>query len=120
MLFLSFLVQGCSLAPWRWGKAVDKGLASWYGNEYHGRTTASGEVFDQDALTAAHKKLPFGTVVRVTNLRNGRHVVVRINDRGPFIRGRIIDLSRGAARELDMIGEGVVPVRVEVLRWGPR
>ncbi len=97
---------------------VEEGMASWYGNEYHGRVTASGEVFDQEALTAAHKELPFGTIVQVTNLRNNRRVMVRINDRGPFIRGRIIDLSRGAARELNMLRDGIVPVRVEVLEWG--
>lgn len=102
--------------PWNWGD--QKGLASWYGNEYHGRQTASGELFDQEAMTAAHKKLPFGTVVRVHNLKNGRSVVVRINDRGPFVRRRIIDLSKGAARQLDMIRDGVVPVRIEVLRRG--
>lgn len=92
------------------------GLASWYGNEYHGRQSASGEIFNENALTAAHRTLPFGTVVRVYNEKNGRQVVVRINDRGPFIRGRIIDLSKAAAREIDMIVDGVVPVRLEVVR----
>jgi rare lipoprotein A len=92
------------------------GLASWYGNEYHGRQSASGEIFNENALTAAHRTLPFGTVVRVYNKKNGRQVVVRINDRGPFIRGRIIDLSKAAAREIDMIVDGVVPVRLEVVR----
>jgi rare lipoprotein A len=93
-----------------------KGKASWYGNEYQGRRTASGEVFDERSLTAAHKKLSFGTVVRVKNLENGRTVVVRINDRGPFKRGRVIDLSKAAARELGMIDEGIVKVRLKVLK----
>ncbi|HOD51123.1 MAG TPA: septal ring lytic transglycosylase RlpA family protein [Candidatus Hydrogenedentes bacterium] len=97
---------------------VEEGIASWYGDEYHGRATASGEIFDQEAMTAAHRELPFGTIVQVTNLKNHRTVVVRINDRGPFIRGRVIDLSRGAARELNMLRDGIVPVRLEVLEWG--
>ena len=93
----------------------ERGEASWYGHPYHGRTTASGEVYDMNELTAAHRSLPFGTRVEVTNLNNGRSVVVRINDRGPFKKGRIIDLSRSAARKLDMIEAGVVPVRVVLL-----
>jgi len=101
------------------GRNVEEGLASWYGNEYHGRNTASGERFNQWDMTAAHRDYPFGTEVLVTNLRNGRNVRVRINDRGPWVRGRIIDLSKGAADEIDMVIAGVVPVRVEVLRWGP-
>ncbi|NES96162.1 MAG: septal ring lytic transglycosylase RlpA family protein [Desertifilum sp. SIO1I2] len=92
-----------------------KGMASWYGPGFHGNRSASGEIFNQDALTAAHRNLPFGTLVRVTNLDNGTSVVVRINDRGPFIGGRIIDLSAGAARVLGLIHSGVAPVRVEVL-----
>lgn len=102
------------------GKHTQKGYASWYGEEYHGRKTASGETFDQNALTAAHAKYPFGTVVLVKNLNNGRTAKVRINDRGPFRKGRIIDVSKGAARQLDMIRDGVVPVRIEVQKWGPR
>ena len=93
-----------------------EGQASYYGARHHGNKTASGERFDQNALTAAHRTLPFGTRVRVTNLRNERSVVVRINDRGPYARGRIIDLSRKAAEQLDMIRAGVVPVRVEQLQ----
>lgn len=89
-----------------------RGIASWYGED---SSTASGESFRPDGLTAAHRSLPFGTKVRVTNLNNGRSVIVRINDRGPFIRGRIIDLSTGAARVLGMLGTGIAPVRVEVL-----
>lgn len=96
------------------GEAIE-GRASWYGGKFHGRRTANGERFDMDDLTAAHRTLPFGTKVRVTNARNGRSVVVRINDRGPFIGGRVIDLSRGAADAIGMVRTGVAPVRIERL-----
>jgi rare lipoprotein A len=92
-----------------------EGVASWYGPGFHGRTTASGESFDQDALTAAHPSLPFDTRVRVINLVNRREVVLRINDRGPFHDGRIIDVSRAAARRLGLIGPGTGRVRVIVV-----
>jgi len=91
---------------------VDQGLASWYGDRFHGRRTASGESFDMRDLTAAHKTLPFGTSVRVRNLDNGREVVVRINDRGPFSESRVIDLSHAAASALGMVRRGVVKVQV--------
>jgi rare lipoprotein A len=91
------------------------GMASWYGPGFHGNRSASGERYNQNALTAAHRSLPFGTKVRVTNIRSGRSVVVRINDRGPHIRGRIIDLSAAAARIVGVMQSGVAPVRVEVL-----
>lgn len=104
--------------PPRSGGFVQRGEAAWYGGKFHGRLTASGERFDMHALTAAHRTLPFGTRVRVENLRNGRSVVVRITDRGPFTPRRIIDLSRGAAEALDMIRSGVAPVRIQVLTWG--
>ncbi len=91
-------------------------MASYYSDRYHGRTTASGERFDQQAMTAAHRTLAFGTRVRVARLDDGREVTVRINDRGPFRRGRVIDLSKRAARQLGMIQEGTVEVRVSVLR----
>lgn len=91
------------------------GTASWYGPKYHGRTTASGERYDMEALTAAHRTLPFGTRVRVTNLVNGRKIVLKVNDRGPFIAGRVIDVSRRAARELDFLEAGLAEVRIEVL-----
>ena len=97
---------------------VQMGDATFYGKPHHGGPTASGERFNMYALTAAHLHLPMNTKVRVTNLRNGRSVVVRINDRGPYgNRKRIIDLSYAAARELDMIEAGVVPVRVEIVAW---
>ena len=92
-----------------------QGGASWYGPGFHGNLSASGERFNQYAMTAAHKTLPFGTKVRVTNLNNGRSAIVRINDRGPFIRGRVIDVSAAAARVLGMINSGVAPVKVEVI-----
>src|SRR5439155_4344161 len=94
-----------------------EGLASYYAEPYHGRKTASGETFDTyQALTAAHRTLPFNTMVRVTNKINGREVDVRINDRGPFIDGRVIDLSLRAAREIDLVGAGVVPVKLQVMK----
>jgi rare lipoprotein A len=96
-------------------QAVASGEASWYGPGFHGRTTANGEVFNQNELTAAHPNLPFGTQVKVTNMNNGRSVVVRINDRGPYAGGRIIDLSAAAARVLGLITSGVAPVQLEIL-----
>jgi rare lipoprotein A len=92
------------------------GIASWYGDPYHGRIAANGEVYDMDAFTAAHQTLPFEIFVRVTNLTNNKTVDVRITDRGPFVEGRIIDLSRAAAREIDMIGPGTARVRLEVIQ----
>jgi len=96
------------------GKA-EVGLASYYGSEGHGGPTASGETFDMYAMTAAHKTLAMGTEVMVTNLENGKSVVVCVNDRGPFVEGRIIDLSYAAAKKIDMLDAGVVQVKVEVL-----
>jgi rare lipoprotein A len=90
-------------------------MASWYGAKHHGKRTANGEIFDQRKFTAAHRTLPWGSIVRVTNLENGKSVEVRINDRGPFTKGRVIDLSRAAARALDMVESGVSPVRMELL-----
>jgi rare lipoprotein A len=95
---------------------VQEGKASWYGGSHHGGPTASGERFNKNAMTAAHRTFKMNTRVRVTNKRNGRTVEVRINDRGPYGRGRIIDLSEAAARKLDMIDAGVVPVRIEVIK----
>lgn len=91
------------------------GLASWYGSMWNGRTTASGETYDESQLTAAHRTLPLGTLVRVTNLRSMHSVIVRINDRGAFAPGRIIDLSSAAARELGLLQQGMAQVRLEVL-----
>lgn len=96
-------------------KGRSRGKASWYGPKFQGKQTASGEAFDRKGLTAAHRDLPFGTRVRVTNTRNGRAIVVRINDRGPYSRGRIIDLSEGAARKIGMMHAGTARVMVEIL-----
>ncbi|WP_232513305.1 septal ring lytic transglycosylase RlpA family protein [Zobellella denitrificans] len=114
------LVQACSSDPEPVPEPLApsyqiEGKASFYGQPHHGRKTANGERFDKNALTAAHKTLPFGSLVRVTNLNNQRSVVVRINDRGPYARGRVIDLSEQAARELNMLRAGVAPVRLELL-----
>jgi len=97
------------------GHSSETGLASWYGHPYHGRAAANGEIYDMEKMTAAHRTLPFGTFVRVTNLGNGKSVDVRIIDRGPFVAGRIIDLSHAAAEAIDMIGPGVAQVRVDIL-----
>jgi rare lipoprotein A len=120
-LLLLFTTQvwfsGCAARRHSWS-GEEFGLASWYGPGYHGKRAADGSRYNQRKLTAAHRVLPLGTVVRVTNLENGREVQVKITDRGPFVAGRVIDLSRKAAKKLDMIDRGVVQVRVEVLRWG--
>lgn len=92
----------------------EEGIASWYGEPYHGRQAANGETYDMEQMTAAHRTLPFGAMVLVTNRTNGKKVEVRITDRGPFIDGRIIDLSRAAARVIDLIRPGTAPVRIEV------
>jgi rare lipoprotein A len=116
VLSVAFGAGGCAstraLSP---GPAATMGTASYYGRELAGRRTASGEVYHTSRLTAAHRTLPFGTRVRVTNLDNGRQVVVRINDRGPFRKGRIIDVSYAAARELGLIAPGTARVRLDVL-----
>lgn len=114
-LALFTLLAGCashSIDP----RGYDEtGTASFYGSRHHGKRTASGEPFDQHGLTAAHRTLPFGTRVQVTNLKNDRSVIVRINDRGPHTRGRLIDLSKAAAQQLDMIRSGTARVRVQSL-----
>jgi rare lipoprotein A len=97
---------------------TEEGNASWYGVPFHGRRASNGEIYDMYKLTAAHRTLPFETMVRVTNVGNGKSAVVRITDRGPFVDNRIIDLSLAAAREIESVGPGVVPVRVEVLSPG--
>lgn len=97
---------------------IQEGVASYYAHKFHGRTTSNGEIYNMYELTAAHKTLPFNTIVRVTNLDNGRSVEVRINDRGPFVKGRIIDLSLKAAESLGMIEKGTAPVKIEILKAG--
>ena len=98
---------------------AQKGIASWYGPGFNGRETANGEVYDQDAMTAAHPSLPFGTRVRVTRVATGRSVDVRINDRGPYVEHRVIDLSRAAGQALGLMRPGIARVRVEILEGGP-
>jgi rare lipoprotein A len=93
----------------------ERGIASWYGEDFHGWLTANGEIYDMEALTAAHRTLPLGTWVLVTNVENGRQVRVRINDRGPYLYGRVLDLSLAGARELDMVESGVAAVQLEVV-----
>jgi len=95
---------------------TQEGIASWYGKDFHGRHTASGEIYNMYGLSAAHKVLPLGTRVRVINLSNSRSVIVPINDRGPFIKGRVIDMSYGAAKKLGMVKEGLAKVRIEVIK----
>lgn len=104
-----------SVKPARIGE-TQTGIASWYGVPYNGRRSANGEIYDMEKLTAAHRTLPFDTWVEVTNLTNNKRVDVRITDRGPFINGRIIDLSLAAAREIDLVTAGIVRVRIKVIR----
>jgi rare lipoprotein A len=119
LVCVGLLVSACTCLPK--GQAdldvgvKDRGLASWYGADFDGWSTASGEPYDMHALTGAHRTLPLGTIVRVVNVENGRHVYVRINDRGPYLNGRILDLSFAAARELDMERDGVSPVSLHVV-----
>ena len=97
------------------GQYVEEGVASWYGVPFNGHRTSNGEIYDMHAFTAAHRTLPFGSLVRVTNLRNGMQTEVRINDRGPFVANRIIDLSLSAAQAIGMVGPGTAPVRLQVI-----
>lgn len=115
ILIACFLFVHTSIAQVQKSK-MDTGIASYYADKFHGRRTASGEVFHQDSLTAAHKYLPFGTLVKVTNLRNNQSVIVKVNDRGMKGTNRVIDLSKAAAKELNMLGAGLVKVKVEVLQ----
>lgn len=137
LLTLTLLIPGCSRRPTlssdplglptssqtvKSSKRVEsgfKGKASYYADPYHGRPTASGEIFDKNKVTAAHRTLPFNTWVRVENMLNGKAVEVRINDRGPFVSGRVIDLSLGAAKKIDMVRAGVVPVVLKVIKEAP-
>lgn len=115
--FIALFLVFVSFQSFAQEKFVQEGLASFYADRFEGRTTASGEKFAQDKFTAAHLSLPFGTRVKVTNLENQKHVEVKINDRGPFIHGRIIDLSKVAAEELQIFEKGIVKVKIEVLEY---
>ena len=95
-----------------------KGVSSFYAEDFHGKLTANGEVYDMYGLTAAHKTLPLNTIVRVTNLVNNKSLILRINDRGPYVKGRILDCSYGAAKKLDFIVQGITDVKIEVIEWG--
>jgi len=119
IVFLAlFFIPNVNCVSYKYeGTWIEVGFASYYGEKFHGRRTASGEIFNMYKLTAAHRKLPFGTYVKVTNLENGRSVIVRINDRGPFKKNRIIDLSYEAAKRLGMISKGVARVKLEVIKW---
>jgi rare lipoprotein A len=126
---LSLLALGCASSP-RFvvreapevvtpsAAFIQDGVASYYAEEFDGRKTSSGETYNMNDLTAAHQTLPFGTIVKVTNKATGKSVTVRINDRGPFLKDRIIDLSRSAAQKIGMIGPGTAEVHLEVLEWG--
>jgi rare lipoprotein A len=124
-LLLPLALVAVSCAPRAYRPPSDKvvyreeGVASWYGSKFHGRRTSSGERYDMYALTAAHRTLPLGTIVRVTRTSNGRSIVLKVNDRGPFIDNRIIDLSYGAARRLRMVEDGLASVVVEAFDGGP-
>jgi rare lipoprotein A len=113
ILTLAAACAAATLAPAAAGAFSQTGMGSYYGRELHGRRTASGERFNHAALTAAHRTAAFGTRLKITNLSNGRSVVVRVNDRGPFIRGRVVDISSGAAHHIGMHGRGVARVRIE-------
>ena len=127
---IAFLLAGCVSSP-RYTfsqpptdesdvqqSGIEEGMASYYADEFNGRHTSNGEIYDMHKLTAAHRTLPFNTKVRVTNTQSGKVVVVRINDRGPFKDNRIIDVSLAAAKALELIGTGTAPVRLEVLEFG--
>jgi rare lipoprotein A len=129
LIILSLFLGGCVASPRftsdRFSKTIEsagefiaEGVASYYADDYHGRKTSNGEEYDMHAMTAAHQSLPFNTKVRVTNLQNGKSVIVRINDRGPFKDNRIIDVSYAAAKELSMIGPGTANVRLEIIELG--
>ena len=124
VLFLGLIMlalAGCShLGGGKLGGAAETGQASYYADKFEQRKTANGERYRHDALTAAHRTLPFGTRVQVTNLDNGRSVVVRINDRGPFVRGRVIDLSKSAFTRIGQVSSGLLPVKLVVLSLPPR
>ena len=121
IITIALVISSCASSahrpPYKIGY-VERGIASWYGEAFHGKPTSSGEIYNMYDLTAAHKLMPLGTVAKITNLENDQSVVVKINDRGPFIEGRIIDLSYSAAREIGMAEKGLSRVEIEVMKWG--
>jgi len=132
LIFIALMLHGCGIArvgtdrafsPGETaasGRMLQSGMASWYGPNFHGKTTANGETYNMNDLTAAHRTLPFNTVVQIQNMDNGRSVTVRINDRGPYVDDRVIDLSRRAAREIDMENSGTANVKIILLDEGDR
>ena len=121
LIVIALFVSSCAMPAYRQPYAagyVERGIASWYGEDFHGRPTSSGEIYNMYDLTAAHKLMPLGTIAKITNLENDQSVVVKINDRGPFIEGRIIDLSYSAAREIGMAEKGLSRVEIKVIKWG--
>ena len=118
-VLIALAVQGCSSTPKAGAPQpvghTETGMASFYGNEFQSRKTSNGEIFDQAKLTAAHRTLAFGTRLKVTNTQNGKSVVVRVNDRGPFAKGRILDLSSSAFKTIASLNAGVIPVRIEII-----
>ena len=122
-IIISILIISCSypgMPRYSDSYRIQRGKASYYSDDLHGKPTASGEPYHRLQLTAAHRTLPFGTICKVTNLANGKSVNVRINDRGPFIEGRIIDLSYKAAEVLDAIKAGIIDVKVQIMKYGKR
>ena len=113
-----YFINGIKYTPKEEKNYYEEGVASWYGPNFHGKLTANGEVFDMYGLTAAHKTLPLNTTVRVTNLANNKSLILRINDRGPYIKGRILDCSYGAAKKLDFLLQGTTKVRIEIIEVG--
>ncbi|MGB9721023.1 MAG: septal ring lytic transglycosylase RlpA family protein [bacterium] len=111
-----FLISCCCITGGAQTHIIDYGLASYYGDEFHGKKTASGEIYNKWDYTCAHKTLNFGTRLKVTNIENKKSVIVRVNDRGPFAKNRIIDLSYAAAKEIDLITKGVIRVKIEVIK----
>mgnify|MGYP001283079264 CR=1 FL=1 len=99
-------------------RKIMSGISSFYAEDFHGKLTANGEVYDMYGLTAAHKTLPLNTICRVTNIKNNKSLILRINDRGPYIKGRILDCSYGAAKKLGFVNEGTIEVKIEVIEWG--
>lgn len=113
----SIVLAGLAFGLAFYGPYYEVGIASWYGPGFDGNLTANGEIYDMYGVSAAHKSLPFGTIVRVVEFDTRRSIVVRINDRGPFVEGRIIDLSKGAAEELGIVNKGITKVGLRIVRW---
>tara|TARA_B100000579_G_C22576660_1_gene731473 strand:- start:165 stop:575 length:411 start_codon:yes stop_codon:yes gene_type:complete len=112
------VVKAPTLSEFDTSQKLFHGVSSYYGKDFHGKLTANGEIFDMYGLTAAHRTIPLNTVARVTNKDNGKSLILRINDRGPYVEGRILDCSYGAAKKLDFIKSGTAKVKIEIIEWG--